>query len=255
MKCICTKSFYDGYTLWRGDTMGHTIISKDDILKYIRDCKVVKLSDLVQHFHYCPSTIFKKLKNTNYLSSYNVNGQFLTLIDIPEFDKNGLWSYQKALFSRHGGVRPTIQFIVNKSKAGLSAGEINEILQIRANNQFQLCLKERRVRRRRYGRYQIYFSSNIADFKMQIEKREKLILPHSEISKTALLPSTSPMTIENVHFGFLAQLIMNGTIIADDIYAMLDGMGKPIERKKIKEIIVRYDLEEKKTRIQLISPD
>jgi len=33
---------------------------------------------------------------------------------------------------------------------------------------------------------------------------------------------------------------------------MLDGMGKSIERKEIKQIIIRYKLDEKKTQLQLI---
>jgi hypothetical protein len=33
---------------------------------------------------------------------------------------------------------------------------------------------------------------------------------------------------------------------------MLDGMGKSIERKEIKQIIFRYKLDEKKTHLQLI---
>jgi len=33
---------------------------------------------------------------------------------------------------------------------------------------------------------------------------------------------------------------------------MLDGMGKSIERKEIKQIIIRYKLDEKKTQLQLM---
>jgi len=35
---------------------------------------------------------------------------------------------------------------------------------------------------------------------------------------------------------------------------MLDGMGKSVERKEIKEIIIRHNLDEKKTRLHLVFP-
>jgi len=50
----------------------------------------------------------------------------------------------------------------------------------------------------------------------------------------------------HTHFGYLAQLILSDTVSADDIYLMLDGMGKSVERKEIKEIIIRHNLDKKK---------
>jgi len=66
------------------------------------------------------------------------------------------------------------------------------------------------------------------------------------------LPETSTFVIENLQFGYLAQLILSDSLSANDIYTMLDGMGKSIERKEIKQIIIRYKLDEKKTQLQLI---
>jgi len=66
------------------------------------------------------------------------------------------------------------------------------------------------------------------------------------------LPEPSSFKIEKLQFGFLAQLILSDSLSANDIYIMLDGMGKSIERKEIKQIIFRYKLDEKKTVLQLI---
>ena len=49
------------------------------------------------------------------------------------------------------------------------------------------------------------------------------------------LPDPSSFDIEKVHFGYLAQLILGDTLSADDVYLMLDGMGKSVERKELKE--------------------
>jgi len=66
------------------------------------------------------------------------------------------------------------------------------------------------------------------------------------------LPEPSSFVIEKLQFGYLAQLILSDSLSANDIYTMLDGMGKSIERKEIKQIIFRYKLDEKKTVLQLI---
>jgi len=68
------------------------------------------------------------------------------------------------------------------------------------------------------------------------------------------LPEPSSFNIEKIHFGYLAQLILSDTLSADDIYLMLDGMGKSIERKEIKDILIRYKLNKKKTRLHLVFP-
>ncbi len=60
------------------------------------------------------------------------------------------------------------------------------------------------------------------------------------------LPEPGSFEIEKLQFGYLAQLILNDSLSANDIYLMLDGMGKSIERKEIKQIIIRYKLDEKK---------
>jgi hypothetical protein len=68
------------------------------------------------------------------------------------------------------------------------------------------------------------------------------------------LPEPSSFNIEKIHFGYLAQLILSDTLSADDIYLMLDGMGKSVERKEIKEIVIRHNLDKKKTRLHLVFP-
>ncbi len=89
------------------------------------------------------------------------------------------------------------------------------------------------------------------------ERRGKKVIQHHVRylgSDPNNLPEPSSFNIEKIHFGYLAQLILSDTISADDIYLMLDGMGKSVKRKEVKEIIIRHNLNEKKTRLQLVFP-
>ena len=68
------------------------------------------------------------------------------------------------------------------------------------------------------------------------------------------LPSPSSFDIEKVHFGYLAQLILSDVLSAEDVYLMLEGMGKSVERGDIQSIILRHNLDRKKTRLRLVFP-
>lgn len=65
------------------------------------------------------------------------------------------------------------------------------------------------------------------------------------------LTPPSSYEIEKVHFGYLAELILSDSLTAEDIYQMLKGMGESVEKKEIQSIIIRYNLDVKKTRLQL----
>lgn len=89
------------------------------------------------------------------------------------------------------------------------------------------------------------------------ERRGKKVIQHHVRylgSDPDNLPDPSSFDIEKIHFGYLAQLILSDTISADDVYLMLDGMGKSVKRKELKEIVIRYNIDEKKTRLHLVFP-
>ena len=225
-------------------------VYKEDMLRYVEDRKVVRIAEVMSYFGCSASTFFRKLRGIDYITSYNENGRFMTLLDVPSFDDNGLWEFEEACFSVHGGVRPTVEYIVNGSERGLSAGEINDILKTRVNNQLRLCIKEGRIVKKRYGQYQIYFSSAGSIQKSQMRKRDELF-SHG-INKERGFVESELFDIEKVHFGYLAQLILSDSLSADDLYTMLNGMGKSIQqREEVREVILRYNLDVKKTQLQL----
>ena len=73
-------------------------------------------------------TAWRILSSHGYISSYNFNAKYYTLIDIPVFDKNGLWSYRKVRFSKYGSLTDTVIALVFKSRSGLEKNELQELL-------------------------------------------------------------------------------------------------------------------------------
>ncbi len=48
----------------------------------------------------CRMTVFRKLSMLAYISSYSHSGKYYSLKRIARYNKNGIWSYQSALFSK-----------------------------------------------------------------------------------------------------------------------------------------------------------
>jgi hypothetical protein len=87
------------------------------------------------------------------------------------------------------------------------------------------------------------------------ERRGKKVVQHHVRylgSDPEHLPPSTSFTIEKVHFGYLAQLILKDAITADDIYVMLEEMGEPVQRRELRGIVLRYNLVEKKLRLNLV---
>jgi len=58
-------------------------------------------------------TVFRKLTQLSYRSSYSHRGGFYTLDSIARFDRDGLWGCRGAWFSRRGTLLATAQSLVS----------------------------------------------------------------------------------------------------------------------------------------------
>ena len=97
-------------------------------VKFLRAKKVVTLSELVLYLHCSARTVQRRLADWQVINSYNRNGSYYTLPDIPKFDSNGLWRYQGAFFSRFGNLPETFVQLVAHSQAGLTATEAGDLI-------------------------------------------------------------------------------------------------------------------------------
>jgi transcriptional antiterminator len=83
--------------------------------------KIVTLDDLANSLHYSKRTVQRRLTQLKTIRSYNRNGQYFTLEDIPKFDANGLWHYSGTYFSKFGNLTQTFVQLVRRSTAGLTS--------------------------------------------------------------------------------------------------------------------------------------
>ena len=73
-------------------------------------------------------TVFRKLAELGYHSSYTHRGKYYTLAELVSFDGLGLWSYQGIRFSRWGSLVTTVKTLVTRAEAGYADDELRAVL-------------------------------------------------------------------------------------------------------------------------------
>lgn len=129
------------------------------------------------------STVFRKLKELAYRSSYSHRGRYYTLDEIARFDALGLWSFREVWFSRAGTLISTAAALVEGSEAGYRTSELESLLHVDVKVPLlKLARDERLVREQVSGRY-LYVSGEASVRKQQLAARR---MYEAEPSRLAL---------------------------------------------------------------------
>src|SRR6266849_3497020 len=103
-------------------------------------------------------TVFRKLKNLGYRTSYSHRGRYYTLADIPRFDEQGLWRCRGVGFSRHGNLLATARRFVEEADAGLTASELEAQLGVVVKEPLLELVRRKQLEREKRGLEYVYFS-------------------------------------------------------------------------------------------------
>lgn len=105
-------------------------------------------------------TVFRKLTQLSYHSSYSHRGGFYTLNSIARFDADGLWGCRGAWFSRQGTLLATAQSLVAAAPAGYFAHELDARLHVSAKDALRQLVQEGRLDRRPLGPLYLYTAAD-----------------------------------------------------------------------------------------------
>jgi hypothetical protein len=119
-------------------------------------------------------TMHRCLSRLGYLASYSHRGRFYTLTTIPDFDTWGLWSWQSVMFSRYGNLLETATSLVNRSEAGLSAGELEAIVQVEAKHCLLQLQRQGRIARVKIGGRLVYVCTDAGERRRQELMRSEI---------------------------------------------------------------------------------
>ena len=136
-----------------------------------KEHKVLTFTEVCSSLQLSRATVRRRLKEWEVMSSYNKSGQYYTLPLIPKFNKQGLWKYEGAFFSKHGTMKNTIIHLVLISQSGLSSSELEEILGINPNSYLPQCKQLEGIRKEKYKREVVYFSADEEVYQRQKKNR------------------------------------------------------------------------------------
>jgi hypothetical protein len=117
-------------------------------------------------------TVFRKLGDLQYLSSYSHRGKYYTLKSIARFSQQGLWNFRSVWFSRFGNLLETCQALVQQSDAGYNAAELRGILQVKTKHALTQLVREGRLARQTFDSAYVYLSAQKDVAGRQIKARK-----------------------------------------------------------------------------------
>lgn len=116
-------------------------------------------------------TVFRKLKELDYMTSYSHRGSYYTLEKIARFDELGLWSYRDVSFSVHGSLLLTAKMIVERSNCGCFVSDLDTALNVSTKDVLSQLAVTKELSREKFGGRYLYCASDKARKKEQIRAR------------------------------------------------------------------------------------
>jgi len=145
----------------------------NDLHNYLKTNKIASMYELKRVLGTdINKTVFRKLKEISYRSSYSHRGKYYTTVDIADFNALGLWSYNNIYFSKHGTLIDTIKYFIENSEAGYSVRELDNILHVSTKEALLNIYKKEAIHRKKNTGLYFYFSTKPAVRRCQIHIRE-----------------------------------------------------------------------------------
>jgi hypothetical protein len=120
-------------------------------------------------------TVFRKLNDLQYLSSYSHRGKYYTLKSIARFSEQGLWSFRSVWFSHFGNLLQTCQAFVHHSDTGYSAGELRDLLEVKTKHALTKLVRDGRLARDTFDSVYVYLSAQKDVANRQIKARKAFL--------------------------------------------------------------------------------
>jgi len=170
--------------------MRPTIFSTEPMLRLLRRTKIATLDQLSDALGSAsPITVFRKLDQLHYRTSYSHRGRYYTLDRIARFDDNGLWSHDAVWFSRFGTLVDTAATFVNRAASGYFVAELDQALHVSVQDTLLQLVNQGRLARQQVSGLYLYCSVDPVLRHRQLQARQAAIT--SAVAATQLLDTDS----------------------------------------------------------------
>jgi hypothetical protein len=117
-------------------------------------------------------TVFRKLREIPYHTSYSHRGRYYALDEVTRFDERGLWTYRNVHFSRLGSLVDTTERFVNDAEQGLFASELAQIVEVDVEEPLLRLVRAQRLAREKVSGAYLYCARDSAQRRAQILARQ-----------------------------------------------------------------------------------
>ena len=147
----------------------------EDLAQALRRSKIATMDELKKALGTSVDvTVFRKLKQLEYRTSYSHRGSYYTLDETARFDPYGLWSFQSVWFSRHGTLLDTSEAFVENSQSGYFVEELDHLLHVGTKEPLLRLVQQERIARHSVDGLFLYFSSDPSRCERQLMARHLL---------------------------------------------------------------------------------
>jgi hypothetical protein len=135
----------------------------DDLARVLRRSKIATMPELKKALGTdVDVTVFRKLKQLDYRTSYSHRGSYYTLDETARFDENGLWSFNLVWFSHHGTLLDTAEAFVRDSEDGYFVEELDDLLHVETQEPLLRLVQQKRIARESVSGLYLYCSMDTA---------------------------------------------------------------------------------------------
>ncbi|MGH9891552.1 MAG: hypothetical protein ACREA0_06125 [bacterium] len=151
--------------------MRPTEFSADALATLLHKQKVATLPELMDALGSARRTVFRKLQELRYRTSYSHRGAYYTLDEVAQFDEQGLWSYRDVWFSIHGTLLSTAVAFVEVAEQGHYVEELDHELHTGTKDVLRKLVRDARLSRERLAGQFLYCAADAQRRREQVLAR------------------------------------------------------------------------------------
>ena len=219
---------------------------ESEVVRRLRQKHIATMRILREELAVSHMTVFRALNKYGYHSSVNCNASYYTLHDTPRFDKNGLWTYREICFSEHGSLSKTLISLAEKSPAGLTVAELEQLVKTKVGNVLSRLCQQQQLSRCFAGREAVYLAVDTERQQQQERERQE---GHALRAVSSLGSDRAPfpprydvITVLEI----LMQVIKTPAAEAAELAKALRVRGVRITAVKVQRVLDFYGIKKKR---------
>lgn len=177
-------------------------------------------------------SVFRRLREQGYYSSFTHAGRYYTLGDIPQFDEQGLWFRQGVGFSRSGTLKATLVHLTETAACGYTHVELERVLRLRVHNTLLGLVQQGRLGRERLEKAYLYVSALPNRAEEQVRARQRIAVAE---------PASAPLPAVTVIEVLVEALTAGRIMVAPSVVAQrLEARGVAVTGAQVGQVFTQY---------------